>query len=100
MGAILRLNLASDERPRPPGRDGRLLVIVDFVMEASRYTDNPPPRFFNRLNEVSFNAVLIKELYMMALLRRNAARLADRRSLTLRARIRRACASTSFAILS
>lgn len=35
-------------------------------------TPTTPQEIMNRLNEVSFNAVLIKELYMMALLRQNA----------------------------
>jgi hypothetical protein len=48
---------------------------------------------------VSFNAVLIKELYMMALLRRNAAKLAAPALVDPEGAHGRACASTSFATL-
>ena len=40
-------------------------------------TPKTPHEILNRLNEVSFNAVLIKELKMMAVLRKNAANLSN-----------------------
>jgi len=54
--------------------DDTILIPINPVERPD--TPTTPAEILNRLNEVSFNAVLIKELYMMALLRRNAAKLA------------------------
>lgn len=51
--------------------DDTILIPINPVERPG--TPRTPAEILNRLNEVSFNAVLIKELQMMALLRRNAA---------------------------
>jgi NTE family protein len=55
--------------------DDTILIPINPVERPG--TPKSPAEILNRLNEVSFNAVLIKELAMMALLRKNAANLAD-----------------------
>ncbi len=55
--------------------DDTILIPINPVERPG--TPQTPGEILNRLNEVSFNAVLIKELHMMALLRRNAAGLAN-----------------------
>jgi len=55
--------------------DDTILIPINPVERPG--TPKSSAEILNRLNEVSFNAVLIKELTMMALLRRNAANLAD-----------------------
>jgi len=54
--------------------DDTILIPINPVERPG--TPKAPHEILNRLNEISFNSVLIKELYMMALLRRNAAALA------------------------
>jgi NTE family protein len=53
--------------------DDTILIPINPVERPG--TPRTPQEILNRLNEVSFNAVLIKELQMMAMLRRNAANL-------------------------
>ena len=53
--------------------DDTILIPINPVERPG--TPKAPHEILNRLNEISFNGVLIKELYMMALLRRNAAAL-------------------------
>ena len=55
--------------------DDTILIPINPVERPG--TPKTPAEILNRLNEVSFNAVLIKELAMMALLRRNASQLSD-----------------------
>jgi len=55
--------------------DDTILIPINPVERPG--TPKSPAEILNRLNEVSFNAVLIKELAMMALLRRNASGLSD-----------------------
>jgi NTE family protein len=55
--------------------DDTILIPINPVERPG--TPTTPTEILNRLNEVSFNAVLIKELYMMALLRRGATKFAD-----------------------
>lgn len=55
--------------------DDTILIPINPVERPG--TPKSPAEILNRLNEVSFNAVLIKELAMMALLRKNAAQLSD-----------------------
>lgn len=55
--------------------DDTILIPINPVERPG--TPKTPAEILNRLNEVSFNAVLIKELAMMALLRRNASGLSD-----------------------
>jgi NTE family protein len=55
--------------------DDTILIPINPVERPG--TPKSPAEILNRLNEVSFNAVLIKELAMMALLRRNASALSD-----------------------
>ncbi len=50
--------------------DDTILIPINPIERPG--TPTTPQEIFNRLNEISFNAVLIKELYMMALLRQNA----------------------------
>jgi NTE family protein len=51
--------------------DDTILIPINPVERPG--TPKTVPEILNRLNEVSFNSVLIKELHMMALLRRNTA---------------------------
>ena len=53
--------------------DDTILIPINPIERPG--TPRTPQEILNRLNEVSFNAVLIKELQMMAMLRRNAANL-------------------------
>jgi NTE family protein len=55
--------------------DDTILIPINPIERPG--TPKSPAEILNRLNEVSFNAVLIKELMMMALLRRNASKLDD-----------------------
>ncbi len=55
--------------------DDTILIPINPVERPG--TPKTPSDILNRLNEVSFNAVLIKELQMMALLRRNAVNIGD-----------------------
>ncbi len=55
--------------------DDTILIPINPVERPG--TPKAPHEILNRLNEISFNGVLIKELYMMALLRRNASALVD-----------------------
>ncbi|RTL54743.1 MAG: patatin-like phospholipase family protein [Bradyrhizobiaceae bacterium] len=50
--------------------DDTILIPINPIERPG--TPTTPQEIFNRLNEVSFNAVTIKELHMMALLRQNA----------------------------
>ncbi len=53
--------------------DDTILVPINPLERPG--TPRTPAEILNRLNEVSFNAVAVKELYMMALLQRHAAAL-------------------------
>jgi NTE family protein len=53
--------------------DDTILIPINPVERPG--TPKTPHEILNRLNEVSFNAVLIKELQMMAMLRKNAGSL-------------------------
>jgi NTE family protein len=55
--------------------DDTILIPINPVERPG--TPRTPAEILNRLNEISFNAVLIKELYMMAVLNRNAANLPE-----------------------
>jgi NTE family protein len=55
--------------------DDTILIPINPVERPG--TPRTPAEILNRLNEVSFNAVLIKELTMMALLRQNATQPAE-----------------------
>lgn len=54
--------------------DDTILIPINPLERAG--VPKTPAEILNRLNEVSFNAVAIKELYMMGLLQRHAAALA------------------------
>ncbi len=51
--------------------DDTILIPINPIERHG--TPTTPQEIFNRLNEISFNSVLIKELHMMALLRQNAS---------------------------
>jgi NTE family protein len=55
--------------------DDTILIPINPIERPG--TPTTPAEILNRLNEVSFNGVLIKELYMMALLRRGTAKVAE-----------------------
>ncbi|MFG1418617.1 patatin-like phospholipase family protein [Xanthobacter sp. V0B-10] len=55
--------------------DDTILVPINPLERPG--TPRTPTEILNRLNEVSFNAVAIKELYMMALLQRHASQLSS-----------------------
>ncbi|WP_234051027.1 MULTISPECIES: patatin-like phospholipase family protein [unclassified Xanthobacter] len=53
--------------------DDTILIPINPLERAG--TPKTPTEILNRLNEVSFNSVAVKELYMMALLQRHASQL-------------------------